>query len=834
QRIPSDLIYHIHRDRKQGNTIWLSTGGSGVIRVEIEEEGWTIVNQSQLTIVDGLSNNTIYAIYEDEFDHLWMSSDYGINRYQKEIGQLQVYTTKDGLPFNEFNRTAHHQAADGRIFFGTMNGVTSFHPKDFQVSEAESNIPLRITNFQQFNGRDNQFEDKTAALVQSNQILLQPKDKFLNFEFALLEYEDANQIKYSYQLSGQGDTWQYLNGNELRLSGIPYGKSMLKVRAQGVSGQAATTTIQIPITALRPIYQRLWFISLLLITLIAAIVYSIRWRLLQYRKRQAVLEQVVQERTQKIAQDKNTIERQAAELQRLDAMKTRFFANISHELRTPLTLMLAPIDAVLKEEELSNRSLDHLQIAQRNGQLLQHMINQILDLTKLEAGKLSLNAQTVDWQQLLSLILANFQPLADRKEIHLKFNYLAQPNLQLEIDKKAIEWILYNLLSNAIKFTPNGGQITLTTTETSENLSLKIADNGKGIAAEDLPHIFDRFYQTQRIAAKAEGGTGIGLSLVNELVKLMQGSIEVESGLHLGTTFSISLPKKEVEEILESKMTTTEIHPIQVQNTPTAVAAIHPNPFPNTSILLVEDNEDLRHFLQSLLSKHYQVITAANGQEALSYLASDDPKPQLTISDVMMPVLDGFQFLERLKSNEQYKHIPVIMLTARVELHDRLKALRIGVDDYLTKPFVEEELLVRVANLLRNAANRKAFQQEMVGAPTDILASTTLGDNWLEELEKIIIDKLDDIHLKIQDIAFELNMSERQLYRRIKADIGQTPNQYIKSLRLATARKLLEIGTYDSVKAVALSVGFKDIKYFSAQFKKEFGRLPSDYKENLG
>ncbi|MEM6698818.1 MAG: histidine kinase dimerization/phospho-acceptor domain-containing protein, partial [Bacteroidota bacterium] len=370
QRIPSGVIHHIHRDRKQGNVIWLSTGGSGVIRIEIEEEDWTIVDQSQLTIVDGLSNNTIYAIYEDEFDHLWMSSDYGINRYQKKMGQLQVYTTKDGLPFNEFNRTAHHQAADGLIFFGTMNGVTSFHPKDFQVREEESNIPLRITNFQQFNGRNNQFEDKTVALLQSNQILLQPKDKFLNFEFALLEYEDANQIKYSYQLSGQGDTWQYLKNNELRLSGIPYGKSMLKVRAQGVSGQAATTTIQIPILALRPIYQRAWFIGLLLLAIIAAVAASIRWRLLQYRRRQRALEQVVQERTQEIAKDKITIERQAEELQRLDAMKTRFFANISHELRTPLTLMLAPIDAVLKAENLPDQSQNRLRIAQRNGKLL--------------------------------------------------------------------------------------------------------------------------------------------------------------------------------------------------------------------------------------------------------------------------------------------------------------------------------------------------------------------------------------------------------------------------------------------------------------------------------
>ncbi|MEM6698817.1 MAG: ATP-binding protein, partial [Bacteroidota bacterium] len=410
------------------------------------------------------------------------------------------------------------------------------------------------------------------------------------------------------------------------------------------------------------------------------------------------------------------------------------------------------------------------------------MINQILDLTKLEAGKLALNTQTVDWQAFLQLIFANFQPLAETKQIYFEFNYLGNPDLQVEIDKRAIELILYNLLSNAIKFTAENGLIALTATELPNGLQLKIADNGKGIAAEDLPHIFDRFYQTQRIEAKAEGGAGIGLSLVNELVKLMQGSIEVESELHRGTIFTLLLPKKEVVTQQAAAPNTTELLPIPTQQANSTVEAVRPSFVPTASILLVEDNADLRQFLQSLLSQYYRVVTAANGQEALTILdTADTTAPfQLIISDVMMPVLDGFQLLQQLKSNEQYKHLPVIMLTARVELHDRLKALRIGVDDYLTKPFVEEELLVRVENLLRNAANRKAFQQEMASVQENAVVSKDLDDNWLEELEKVITNKLGDVHLKIQDIALALNMSERQLYRRIKADIGQTPNQYIK------------------------------------------------------
>jgi signal transduction histidine kinase/DNA-binding response OmpR family regulator len=859
QHIPTDIIHHLQQDKTDKDILWVSTNGGGILKLTILEKNdgqYQIDNLEQFTIADGLPDNVTYAAYEDDFNNLWIPSDFGLIQFNKMTLEADAYTIYDGLPFNEFNRISHFQAEDGRFFFGTMNGITSFYPKDLLDINQGFNVPLRITDFRQFNGEKNQLENRTIELLNQQKITLQPEDKFLTFEFALLEYKNAQQVKYSYQIKGQSDEWIYLNDNELRLSGLPYGNFTLNIRAQGVSGQFSEDRLSIPIEVKAPFYRQIWFFvcSGLALFLGGFGLYSYRTKSLL--KRQRELEKIVEKRTIQIQKDKETIETQAEELRSLDKMKSRFFANVSHELRTPLTLILAPIVAALKENKLTNRTYTNLLIAKKNGERLHKMIDEILDLTKIEADKLELKLTPIEWYPFLKTILNQFESLASARQIQLKFDYESSENLAIETDKKKMEIIFFNLLSNALKFTGEKGEVRLKSESNGKYLKVTVADTGSGIHPEDLPHIFNRFYQTQNSDREAQGGTGIGLALTNEFVRLMGGTITVESELQKGTTFTVSLPKMEVISYNGSpsngKITTTDES--EIIDVPAVTA---PSGDKLHNILLVEDNPDLRAFIQSGLQRHYQVTTAENGQVAWDILTSEgseaiagsekgwngqdekgqsairqsstvDRLPSLIISDVMMPIMSGFQLLEKLKSSSEFKHIPVIMLTARIELRDKLKALRIGVDDYLTKPFVEEELYARIQNLIQNSENRKVAKSETVTEPpTPELSEIDL--KWLEELESLTLSKIEDINLVVSDIAHDMNMSERQFYRQVKEHTGQTPSQYIKTLRLTTARKLLEDRTHDSVKAVAISVGFKDVRYFTIQFKKAFGRLPSEY-----
>jgi len=818
---------HIYRDKQQPNVIW---GGTieGLVRLTIDDSNWRITDYQHFTTADGLANNTIYAVYEDKHDNLWMPSDYGIICFNKKTLASTSYTTLDGVSFNEFNRESHFQDENGILYFGSMNGLTVFNPEEvLAIEKRKSAAPLRITSFQQFSGDNNKIEDKTIDLLRDGAVTLQPDDKFFNLGFSLLEFIDAKAIKYSYRISGQSDEWIYLNSNQLMVSGLPYGKHALEIRAQGVSGHFSKS-LSIPISVLRPFYLQWWFVSLFCLTVLAIVYLWNRQRERRLRSRQVELEAEVQVRTQQIQEDKEIIEQQAVELKNLDAIKSNFFANISHELRTPLTLITSPVDAIIERNQLNTQDATHLQMVKRNGMRLKKMVDEILDLTKLEANKLELNPSTVIWSIFIKPILAGFESIADNRKINYHFEHQANQYLQIRLDKQKLEIIISNLLSNAFKFTQSG-EILFSSAIENGLLSITVKDTGRGIHPDDLPHIFNRFFQTKNKEAVSEGGTGIGLALASELVKLMNGEMRVESKLGEGTSFYVEIPVVEVLGQLDSQKA-LEIE--ELQHAPAAIkadlthhtATDENRPF----ILLVEDNYDLSQFIQSLLAGLYQVKAVEHGKAALEIL-NTDKAPDLIVSDVMMPIMDGFQLLENVKTNGKFQHIPFVMLTARSAISDKLKALRIGVDDYLTKPFINEELLVRIENLLNNATQRQSAVIEEVERPLPEMSEET--KKWLDDLELYILSNIDNLQLNVDDLVEAMNTSKRQFYRQMKQLIGVTPNQYLKTFRLNYARKLLEEKSKDSVKAVAYAVGFSNVIYFSREFKKEFGRLPSDYLE---
>ncbi|MEM6379366.1 MAG: ATP-binding protein, partial [Bacteroidota bacterium] len=592
----------------------------------------------------------------------------------------------------------------------------------------------------------------------------------------------------------------------------------------------------IPLISKPPIYLQWWFLLSLLIASGVGVYLFYQYRTRNLLEQKTLLEKEVRQRTRQLEADKVIIEQQAEELKQLDETKSRFFANVSHELRTPIQLIQGPIQSVLKDNQFDSRTTTLLQKAKHNSNSLLRLVNEILDLTKLEANKLVLSEEAVVLYALLRRITSNFQSIADAKSIHFNFVYQPKETLQIDLDVDKFEKIINNLLTNAFKFTPKGGRVIIqiidSTNKADNFLELQIKDNGRGIPPEDVPHVFDRFYQSAA-NKKAEGGLGIGLALSMEFVKLMHGRMWVESSTtepHRGSTFYFQFPKKEVlNMVVDTRPSSTEEEQIAgaALSVDNGEARYH---LEAATILLVEDNYDMQDYIQLLLAPYYKVIAVGNGQEALEQLALTTV--HLMISDVMMPVMDGFEFLTQVKHKEQWRLIPFIMLTARADMQDKMKALRIGVDDYLLKPFKEEELLVRIENLLNNAKERKAFGEVVErNERTDVETTnlSTKDNEWLEKVENLVLKHLTDSRFSVDYLADLLDINRKTLYQKTKILIGLTPNQYIRTIRLQYAKERLEQGKYTSVKAVAQDAGFRSPDYFSKLFIKEFGKNPLEY-----
>lgn len=524
------------------------------------------------------------------------------------------------------------------------------------------------------------------------------------------------------------------------------------------------------------------------------------------------------------------IQQQAEQLKSLDAAKSRFFANVSHELRTPLTLLLGPLHTLLKENQLTKKQAHLLQMADRSGEQLEQLVNEILDLRKLEMGKMGLDEKPTELSTFFRNYFAQFESLAERKGIDFSFETKINSGLTANIDQTKCRQILFNLLSNAFKFTPEGGRISAEVLVNEEILRLTVADTGPGIHPDDLPHVFDRFFQTSRPDKPAEGGTGIGLNLCHEYAKLFGGTIEVKSALGQGSVFRMEFPV-----ILADTNVKITIEPIARRGTPAhdeadispLVGASEAPRISKPTILLVEDNLELQDYLRLILSEKYHVVTAEHGQAALNYLLPT-ANCQLILSDLMMPVMDGYQLLEKLKSGDATRHIPVIMLTARAEAQDKLKALRIGVDDYLTKPFDEEELLARIENLLKNQAARLEEIPSAAESGETIPIMSQPDREWLENFEGYVQEHFASDILTVPMMANEFAMSESTLLRQLKRLTGLSPIQYLQEIRLDEARRLLENRIYDSIAQVASKVGYDDARSFSRSFRQRFGKLPSE------
>ena len=558
---------------------------------------------------------------------------------------------------------------------------------------------------------------------------------------------------------------------------------------------------------------------------------------------------------------------QSSKLKDLDTAKSQFFANISHELRTPLTLIQAPISNVLEYSQLNREEEKLLKVVQKNARQLLQLTNDVLDLSKLEHSKLDFCSKPTVLYLLVRYVIASFESSAQQKQVQLQLDFQLNQTVQFETDAEKLTVVLNNLLSNALKFTPEKGKIVTTVKNAGCKLQIVVEDSGIGIRSDELPYIFNRYYQVSSTKGNAyqSVGTGIGLALCKEYAKLFGGDIWVKSEYGKGSTFTFEFPKKEIISMLSTesalelqKMTKVGFSPHSEQKSTSrsTAKALNSNANrktqeSNINILLVEDNYSLCDYLQITLSNQWSVWTASNGQEALDFLEQTIngkiPTIDLVITDVMMPIMNGIELLERLRNNPQWQHIPIIMLTAKAKSRDKIDALRIGVDDYIIKPFEEQELTARIHNILTNYQQRQKWVRQnstklsmkvavngekvskLKEANTLSFSLTKEDLAWLKELEGITQKNIRSYNFNAEFLSDKMALSRRQLHRKLKQLTGLSPSQYLKEARLQAARILLENQTYPIVKSVCYEVGLRDVKYFSQQFKKRFGRLPSDY-----
>lgn len=821
--LSSNRVLTIHESRN--GTLWFGTWGGGLNKL-VREGGQITFRHYRES--EGLPNDVVYGILEDEAGRLWLSTNKGLSRFDPAAEKFRNYDIHDGLQGDEYNSGAYFKSAQsGEMFFGGINGLNLFHPG--HIKDNDDIPPVAITRLTRYN-------TSTAAgdpiiekgISEKEHITLSYRDNILTFAFAALSYRNSFKNQFAYKLEGFNENWIQLGAkDDITFTNLDPGEYTLRVRGSNNDGIWNQEGAALRFTITPPWWKTWWayllYSSLLTVLLLAARRYELNRARLTERLR---LEQM-----------------EAEKLREVDQMKSRFFANISHEFRTPLTLILGQIDSVLAS--ISDRqNQGKLEVASRNARRLQRLINQLLDLSKLEAGSMALRAARANIISFLKNLTASFEHLAAQKGITLQF-HSTHDGITLNYDAEKIEKVFYNLLSNAVKFTPPGGCVRLecklgrSDSKTSASHKPQAAiiivrDTGIGIAAEHLPHVFDRFYQAD--GSHQYEGTGIGLALAKELVELHGGEISVASEVGKGSEFVVKLPLRSVTGEQSVVVSEAKIEERGLRRDDRAISDEQPatsNEQPATSnqelILLVEDNADIRTYVSEQLQSGYRVLFAAEGEEGLA--KAQETIPDLIITDVMMPNLNGYDMSRMLKNDERTSHIPIIMLTAKAALDDKLAGLETGVDDYLHKPFSAKELLARVRNLISLRRQlRQRFSTATIIKPAEV-AATSADQSFLQRVLAAIEAHLGDEHFGVEELAMAVSMSSSQINRKLGALVDQPASQLIRSMRLQRAADLLKQNA-GTVAEIAYQAGFSDHAHFARSFKKQFGCAPSEFRQN--
>ncbi len=817
--LPNDNLNHLYEDAE--GIFWLATKGGGLIRWDRQKNTFR-----QFTRENGLSDNTIYAVYEDDYENLWLPSNYGLMRFDKNSQDTRAYLPKNGIAHEEFNTFAHFQAEDGALYFGGLNGITQFHPKDV-IGEEKENIPLYLAKVRVLTENAEDFLDKTEDFRAAKMIRLDPGARILELEVSLLDYESSADNQYAYQIEGYQDQWVYTGENKISIINPPYGRYAIKIKGRGASGAWSGEILSVPVYVKKPFYLQWPFIVMLSAFIIATAIGAVRWRVAKLKRDRVRLEAEVQKRTL-------TIQQQAEELKTLDKAKTRFFSNITHEFRTPLTLIIGPLEQVVADPALPSIFRRRIDGILKNARHLLTLINQMLDLSKIEGGSMKTEAARGDIITYTREIVSRFQALAKKKEQRLNF-VTPLDHWETHFDKEKWDKILYNLLSNAIKFTAEGQAIQASLMKArkgqQEYIRLDVKDSGIGIEKEQLSQIFDRFYQADNSSTRAQGGTGIGLALVKELVELQGGEIRVSSEVGKGTVFEVYLPVLEGEQVQPLVAEPApEPAPVPIVEAETPVPAAPVSVFseqPKLELLLIEDNAEMREYIRYCIGpSRYHITEAADGEEGIEKALA--LVPDLIISDVMMPKKNGFEAVKAIRGHIGTSHIPLILLTAKASLESRLEGLRRGADAYLTKPFSPQELALRIEKLIE--IRRLLQQRYQDGLPPSSDDAYRQEDEFIVNLREYILERIDEADLSGDRIGRHFGMSRTHLHRKLKALTDQPITDFVRSIRLQKALELIREDKLN-VSEISYQTGFSSLSHFSRSFKKAYGKAPSEMKD---
>lgn len=789
--------------------LWIGTSG-GLNLFDTQTK--TFKNYTQK---DGLPNNVIYGILADSQHNLWMSTNKGLSKFNLKTKKFRNYDVADGLQSNEFNTGAFFKSDKGELFFGGIKGMNYFFPEQIRDNPFEPSIRIAgIKVYRESTSKNEETQISTLTTHSFNEITFTHQDKMIVFDFTALDFSAPEKNKYAYKLENFNDNWIYLDDSRTAtFTNLPSGNYTLLVKGSNNDGVWNERGIALPIQVL-PHWSATWW---------AFAIYTLLFLLLLYWIRNYEMKRI---------QLKNDLELEHKEidtLKVLDQLKSRFFANISHEFRTPLTLIRGNAEKLMAELP-KNSFRKEVEMIDEQAKSLLKLINELLDISKLEAGKMFL----CNSQQNIVLFLKNLffsvESFAESKKIQLNF-ISDEENIQALFDTDKMEKISMNLIYNALKFTPENGEITLTVRKIENNISICICDTGIGISEDDLPNIFNRFYQADNSDTRQYEGTGIGLALAKELIELHEGKIKVYrnkelSGLE-GTTFLIEIPIGAVTSANPSESPLEMIEKIEKSNfaTNTNVKSLN---FNQKVILLVEDNDPIRTFIKNQLEKKYKIIEAENG--SIGFELSKQFIPDVIISDVMMPVMDGISMVTELRKEEKTCHIPVIMLTGKATLEDKLIGLETGIAAYLTKPFSVKELQLIVSNLIQQREElRKKYQNQLITSPIN-LEITSVDQKFLDKLIQHINETIENPDLSVDQLADQMCLSSSQLNRKLQALINQAPGQLIRNIRLQKAAELIKQNA-GNLAEICFQTGFNDPTYFSKAFKQQFGCSPSSYKK---
>ena len=880
--LPGHYIISLLEDSNGG--IWAGTYGNGFCKIEVQNNGdLKCTNFSQK---DGLSNNVTYSILEDKNHKLWISTDYGLSEFNPKDHKFRNFYKQDGLLNNQFYWSASFKDQKGNLYFGGTDGLNFFNPEE--IAEYKHVVTPKITHLKIFNQEIKAGEKRHKKVILNkpvfncDTITLPYQDNNLSFDLSAFDFNLPEKTSFAYMIEGIDKEWIVVPAQRrfITYSNLPAKTFNLLIKASNSDGIWNNNPTKVTIIIAPPFWKTIWFSIVLIIGVLVAVFFTIQYQIQRLIDQRRILEEKVVQRTRQIEDQKVILEKQAIELlesnhklerrqtlienqkeelenknneiseqrdklivlnnkvEEINHQQMTFFTNISHEFRTPLTLIISPVEQMISKMSPNNETFDLLKIVNRNAQRLLMLINQLLEIRKIETGNQVLNVEKTDARTFILEIFNSFADLAQKNEIDFR-NQLSITGAESWIDHEKLENVLYNLLSNAFKFTPKQGQIILNALTKEENnttyLDFFVKDTGSGIPKEHIERLFDRFFQVPENHLSKNQGSGIGLSLVKDLVEMMHGTISVTSEPGQGSTFSVSVPvskkafgKDEIDEngqvfesdiknkvaLLSENISNTE--PIENNKDQTEAE----------TVLVVEDNADMRSFICTNLAEYFRVIEAENGRQG--YEMAKDEEPSLIISDIMMPEMNGLDLCKKIKNNLYTSHIPIVLLTAKGNVEDFVEGLEQGADDYISKPFNIEILIAKVTAIIANRKKLKNRYNSLEEVNPSELTISPLDSQFFSKINEVVDQNYTNADFDVDQFASLMYMSRSQLYKKIKAITDLSTNDFINVYRLKKSAEMLKQG-HLQVSEIAYAVGFNDPKYFSRIFRKFFKVSPSEF-----